>query len=387
MFFLLFIIKFLPLHAYYLRISIKNINNSIIQMNHYSKPASAFLLCLLSLSPVLGEQKTDNEKAMQFGEDVSKRIRLHGYAQAGYTYQHKGGEESNTLDFKRAIIFADAQITDKWSFQFMHDIGGQVQEYYTDYRLTNDNALSVCFGQFKNGLSIENRVSPTNSEVIDVCSESVTFLTGCGSDPLYGVQYGRDLGFALYGETAKGKLYYEVGVMNGQGINKKDNNNAKDIIGRIELRPTKGLNIVASGQLGRGYAIATSVYNPDIQAGQNYKRNRYSVGFDYKSPSCNVHGEYLEGKDGEAVSRGAYVTGSIALIPKVFDIIGSYDYFNFNTNLGYDMHKAILGVQWWYFKKCRFQVQYVYRSAFTTKDAFIHRANNALMCQMQVRFN
>lgn len=356
-------------------------------MNYHSKRASLFVLSLLLFPSIVVGQQSDSEKAMKFVEDISKRIQLHGYAQAGYTYQHKGGEETNTFDFKRAIVFANAQITDKWSFQFMHDIGGQVQEYYTDYRLTNNKALSVRFGQFKNGLSIENRVSPTNSEVIDVCSESVTYLTGCGSDPLYGVQYGRDLGMALYGEVAKGKLYYELGVMNGQGINKKDNNNAKDLIGRIELRPAKGLNIVASGQLGRGNAVATSVYNPDIQVGQNYKRNRYSVGFDYKSPSFNVHGEYLEGKDGDAASRGAYVTGSVAIVPKTFEIVGSYDYFDFNTDLDYDMHKAILGVQWWYFKKCRFQVQYVYRSAYTTKDAFIHRANNAVMCQMQVRFN
>ncbi|MCI6805555.1 MAG: OprO/OprP family phosphate-selective porin [Prevotella sp.] len=355
---------------------------------NFSRKCAA-MLCIGLLSPIamMAQEKSDTENVKDFIEDVSKRIQLHGYAQAGYTYQHKGGEETNTFDFKRAFLIANANITDRWSTVFMYDIGGKVQEYYTDYRLTNNKALSVRFGQFKNGLTMENRVSPTNSEVIDVCSESVTYLTGCGTDPLMGVQFGRDLGMLLYGEVAKGKLYYELGVMNGQGINQKDQNNAKDIIGRIEVRPAKGLNIVATGQLGKGHAIAPSIYNPDILPGQDYTRDRYSVGFDYKSRPFNVHGEYLEGKNGNTISRGAYITGSIAIVPNVFDIVGSYDYFNYNTDLNYDMHKAVFGVQWWYFKKCRFQVQYVYRSAYTTKTEFVHGANNAIMCQMQVRFN
>ena len=229
-------------------------------------------------------------------------------------------------------------------------------------------------------------------EAIDVYSEGVTYLTGCGSDPLLGVQYGRDLGMAIFGETNDGKLRYEVEVMNGQGINKKDGNKEKDFIGRLEYRPAKGLNLVATGQIGRGHAIANSIYNPEIHydpatgKGDDYKRNRWTVGFDYKSKAFNVHGEYLEGKDGSVTSRGAYVTGSVPL-GKGVELVGSYDFFNFNTTLGYDQHKAIGGLQWWFFKKCRFQLQYVYKSAYTTKTSFVHGANHAIMAQMQVRFD
>ena len=226
-----------------------------------------------------------------------------------------------------------------------------IQEYYTDYRVSNNKALTVRLGQFKNALSYENPLSPTSMEAIDVYSEAVTFLTGCGSDPLLGVQYGRDLGLAVFGETNDGKLRYEAQVMNGQGINKKDGNKEKDFIGRLEYRPVKGLNLVATGQIGRGHAIKESLYNPDIEVGDNYKRNRWTVGFDYKSPALNVHGEYLEGKDGNATSRGAYITGNVPL-GKGVDIVGSYDFFNFNTDLGMDQHKVIAGLQYWFYKKC-----------------------------------
>ena len=345
-------------------------------------------------------RKVVPEKSPEWLKDVADRIQLHGYAQGGYIYSRQNETNTNSFELKRILFWANAQITDRWSFLFMHDFSSVVQEFYTDFRITKNKALTVRLGQFKNGLSLENPLSPTAMEAIDVYSEGVTYLTGCGSDPLMGVQYGRDLGLALFGETNNAKLRYEMQVMNGQGINKKDGNNFKDMIARIEYRPVKGLNLVATGQIGRGHSTLAagnpnrvSVYNPTILPGQDYKRNRWTIGFDYKSKNFNLHGEYLEGYDGPTVSRGGYLTGSVPLgTPKV-EFVGSYDYFNFNTTLGHDQHKAIAGIQYWFFKKCRVQLQYVYKSAYLSGKSddpatqFVHGNSHALMCQMQVRFN
>ena len=328
----------------------------------------------------------NNDKIPDWAKDVTERLQFHGYAQGGFNYNHKGGEDTQTFELKRVIFWTNAQITDRWSFLFMHDFSSVVQEYYTDFRVSNNKALTVRLGQFKNCLSYENPLSPTSMEAIDVYSEGVTYLTGCGSDPLLGVQYGRDLGLALFGETNNGMLHYELEVMNGQGINKKDGNKEKDFIGRLEFRPVKGLNLIATGQIGRGHAIANSLYNPAIHEGDNYKRNRWTAGFDYKSSAFNVHGEYLEGKDGSVTSRGAYVTGNVPL-GKGVDLIGSYDFFNFNTSAGMDQHKVIAGLQYWFYKKCRVQLQYVYKSAYRNDTEFIHGANHAIMVQMQIRLD
>lgn len=327
------------------------------------------------------------ENMPEWTKELASRIQLHGYAQGGLNYSHKGGVDTNTFELKRVLFWANAQITDRWSFLVMHDFSSVVQEYYTDFRITNNKMLMVRLGQFKTGLSYENPLSPTSQEAIDVYSEGVAFLTGCGSDPLLGVQYGRDLGLSLFGESNDGKFRYELDIMNGQGINKKDGNAEKDFIGRLEWRPTAGLNVIATGQLGRGHAIAKSLYNPNIEIGQNYKRNRWTAGFDYKSKCINLHGEYLEGRDGKATSRGAYVTGSVPLVQDKLDFVGSYDFFNFNTDLGMDQHKAIAGLQYWFYKKCRFQIQYIYKSAYEEKGQFFHGANHGVMCQMQIRFN
>ena len=353
-----------------------------MQQPFFKRVTLAVLLAVFSSTAAMGQGKEDSDLL----KELAERVQLHGYAQGGFNYTHKAGEDTPTFELKRILFWANAQITDRWSFLFMHDFSSVVQEFYTDYRFTRNKALTVRLGQFKNGLSLENPLSPTAMEAIDVYSEGVTYLTGCGSDPLLGVQYGRDLGLAIFGETNDGKLRYELEVMNGQGINKKDGNKEKDFIARLEYRPTKGLNLVATGQLGRGHAIANSLYNPDIHEGDNYKRNRWTVGFDYKSADFNIHGEYLEGKDGSATSRGAYVTGAVP-VGKGVELVGSYDFFNFNTSLGMDQHKAIAGVQYWFYKKCRVQLQYVYKSAYTQAGQFVHGANHAIMAQMQIRLD
>lgn len=362
------------------------------------------LLCLAGMGSMQAQAPKD-QKIPDWAQDLAKRVQIDGYAQAGYTYQHTGGladgdqlnkRDYNTFEMKRAFLVVAAPITDRWLAMFMHDFnGGVVHEYWTSYRFTNNNAFNARIGQFKHAYTIENNISPTELEAIDVCSEGVTYLAGCGSDRLIGTQYGRDLGLELSGETNDGKFFYKAAVMNGQGVNKKDGNSEKDFIGHLEFRPTKELNIVATGQIGRGHAVERSSYINDIVPGEDYKRNRWSAGFTYKSLNSrlSLRSEYLEGRDGDVTSRGVYATGVVPIAPKL-DFVGSYDFFNYNVKADMDQHKVIAGLQYWFYKRCRIQLQYVYKSASLQDQVmpsgavgkvFTHNANHAIMCQMQVR--
>jgi hypothetical protein len=341
--------------------------------------------------------------------DLAKRVQIDAYGQAGFTYQHNGNVETdalgnkkdyNTFDLKRVFLVVAVPITDRWFAMFMHDFSSEVHEYWTSYRFTNNKAFSAKLGQFKHAYTIENGMSPTELEAIDVCSEGVTYLAGCGSDRLIGTTYGRDLGLEFFGETNNGKFAYKAAVMNGQGVNKKDGNNEKDFIGKLEFKPIPELSLVASGQIGRGHAVGNSSYN-NIQPGQDYKRNRWSAGFFYKGNNgLKVRSEYLEGRDDDVTSRGVYVTSTIP-VAKHLDIVGSYDFFNYNVKEDMDQHKVIAGLQYWFYKNCRIQLQYVYKSAYLedfsrqvgpptnlttiTGKSFEKGANHAIMCQLQVR--
>ena len=330
-------------------------------------------------------------------QELAERITLNGYAQAGYSYQDQTDapdgtrRSSNYFNLKRTLLWAKARITDRWSFLFMHDFSSVVQEFYTDYRVTRNNALTVRLGQFKNSLTMENPLSPVVLEMVDVCSQAVTAYSGC-YDPLFGLHYGRDMGLKVFGELFNSTLVYELAVMNGQGINVRDGNHQKDFIAKIDVRPVEGLRLVASGQLGTGHAVneQTVAWNPTIHKGDDYKRNRYSVGAEYKfgmygeskykeARPVSIRGEWLEGQDGDVKSRGAYVTACIPVVDAL-DVVASADWFDRNRAMDYDQTNLTAGVQYWFYKKCRVQLQYT--RVFRQFDCNYHN----IQAQVQVAF-
>ena len=316
------------------------------------------IFLLSSMMVIFGTKATfgQNDSLPNWLDELTKRVEVHGYAQAGYSYDDQNGSTSQ-YNLKRTLFWVKGRITDRWSFLFMHDFSSVVQEFYTDYRFSKDKALNVRFGQFKNSYSMENPLSPTQMELIDVYSQAVLNLAGLGPDPLFGVNYGRDMGLMVFGDVLNNHIHYEVALMNGQGVNCKDGNNDKDVIVKLEYKPTCSFRIVGSAQKGRGHAVGTAAWNPDIQKGDNYRRDRVSLGAEWKQKAFNLHGEYLAGRDGRVDSRGAYVTACIHLVKDV-DAIASADYFDRNTDMKYDQTNATAGLQYWFYKKCRVQLQY-----------------------------
>ena len=361
----------------------------------------AVTLAVFSSTAAMGQKKAD----INWMDELTSRITFNGYAQGGWSYQDINGVKTNSYNLKRTLLWAKARITDRWSFLFMHDFSSVPQEFYTDYRVTKDNALTVRLGQFKHSYTMENPMSPTQLELIDVYSQAVLYLAGEGPDPLNGVNYGRDQGLMVFGDlfpinsqhpsaNTRCLLHYELALMSGQGINRKDQNNKKDFIAKLELRPFDGLRIVGSGYLGTGNAMDTAAWNPDINVGDDYKRNRYSAGAEYKTKAysegqykearpASIRAEWLGGKDGDVNSRGGYVTTCIPVYDAL-DIVASGETFDRNTKVdGWDQTNLTLGLQYWFYKKCRVQLQYtrcMCGENISTKDY------NWLQAQVQVAF-
>ena len=325
------------------------------------------MMMLLSLTASAQEKKEIN-----WLEELKSRITINGYMQGGYEYSDKGGQTTSTFNFKRAIFWGRARITDRWSFMFMNNfaLSKGVLEFWTDYRVTNDKALTVRIGQFQHPFSLESPLTPTMLELVDITSQAVTNLAN-GYEPLLGPNYGRDQGIMLLGDLFNDHFHYELAVMNGQGINVADGNSDKDVILKLEYRPSKEFRIVASGQKGRGHAVNTCAWNPDVAIGDDYRRDRVSFG-----------GEAKAGKDGDVGSRGAYLTGSVAL-GKGIDVIASADYYDRNTSeSGWQQTNVTGGLQYWFYPKCRLQLQYTHSfCAHLLGDDY-----NRVQAQVQVAF-
>lgn len=336
------------------------------------------LSCLLLLS--IHTLKAQDTRLNNVVNTLKERITLAGYAQVGYTYDDAGEKASNTFDLKRAIFMARGKITDKWSCYFMYSFAntGKILEAYTEYRFLPQ--LTARIGQFKTMYTIENPMSPCFVELINCYSQAVNYLAGInGSDPLYGSNSGRDMGILIYGDLFKKKLSYNLAVMNGQGINLKDKNNQKDIVGSLMVHPLDWLSVGGSFVKGKGCAVAASSVNPDIAIDDSYTRNRWSAGATIQTKPVSLRTEYLAGKDGHVKSDGYYATASVHVLPK-FDIVASYDYFNKDKAQDYKQSNYVAGVQWWFYPKCRLQAQYTYCDPHKGENS------NLLQAQLQVRF-
>ncbi|MDL2247841.1 OprO/OprP family phosphate-selective porin [Bacteroides sp. OttesenSCG-928-J23] len=324
-------------------------------------------------------QETEKSDLNKVVNTLKERIKLMGYAQVGYTYDDSADADNN-FDVKRVIFMAEGKITDKWLVYFMYNFnsGGTLLEMYTEYELLP--GLSARLGQFALPFTIENPLSTSVVELIDCYSQGVSYLASIGNqDPLVGSTTGRDLGFMLHGKLLNNLLSYNLAAFNGQGINKKDRNNNKDIVGSLMVYPLQWLSVGGSFIKGKGNAVALSDINPGIAIGDNYTRDRWAAGVVLNTKPLSLRSEYLGGKDGKVKSEGYYATASYHLLPK-FDIIASYDYFNKNKDMDYEQTNYVVGVQYWFYPRCRVQAQYTY------KDNKIEGASNVFQAQVQVRF-
>ena len=344
----------------------------------------SFLLFLAAMSPAYAQEtKKDEQKASTLNKVVNtlrERLTVEGYAQLAYSYDDAGEDKANTFEIKRAIVIVHGKITDRWSAHFMYNFAntGKILEAYTEYKFLPE--LTVRVGQFKTMFTFENPMSPCNVELINVYSQATNYLAGYdSSDPLYGSNAGRDLGLLIYGDLFGNLFNYKLAVMNGQGINKKDGNNQKDIVGSLIANPTRWLSVGGTFVKGKGCAVGTSAVNPTIAVGDNYTRNRWSAGAMLKFKPIDIRTEFLHGKDGKVPSNGYYLTLSAHLLPR-FDFIASYDYFNRNTKTDDRNTNYVAGVQWWFYPKCRLQLQY------TRREPKHGEGSNLLQTQVQVRF-
>ena len=202
------------------------------------------------------------------------------------------------------------------------------------------------------------------------------YLAGIATDPLMGNYVARDAGVMFTGDflnNGERDLFnYSIGVFNGPGMNRKENNNQKDISGMLQYKPTKNLLVEGSFLAGTGHAQAPSPYGV-FPAGYNYSRHRWNVGVEAKFSPIYLRSEYVQGYDGGIHSRGSYVN-VLCNITKKFDLILNWDNLDKNVHMSRAEQEALYnntgfvtrvntytaGLQWWFHKRCRWQGQYIF---------------------------
>ena len=349
------------------------------------KPILLLLSALtLSSAAALSQEKPKDKNLLS---KVSEYVSLSAYGQLGYEYDEANDESS--LYLRRIIASGKIYPHKKFEMFYMFSMGNgkfSSLELWGKYKVCD--AFNVKFGQMKVPFTMESMMSLSKAEIMEGALP-VNYLAAIdNSDEVYSgtsQMGGRDLGLQIegklinYGYTGDKFLGYQLGIFNGQGINLRDKNKHKDIAGMIDLYPTKWLRLTGGAYFGKGYAM-TSMPVSNIKEGQDYTRNRWTTGIEIKTKPFMIRAEYLEGKNGTAIARGAYSTTTIRLYEGL-DLISSVSYLKKDKEIDGDICRYIAGAEYRFFNKCRLQFQYQ-----REYDAYLNRPNNQILTQVQIGF-
>jgi outer membrane receptor protein involved in Fe transport len=307
------------------------------------------------------------EKGTTWDKIVSALPKISGYAQIRYEYKDGDSGES-TFQLRRVRLSLDGKISKKLDYKLQAELTSfKLLDAYFSYKPFKQ--LNLRAGQFKLPFSIENTdYGPTKLELIDY-PMALTYLVGYNEDMGDGIikANGRDLGAKLYGSFLDGVIGYDLGVFNGAGLNVKDNNKSKDVVGRLMIRPLDGLLISGSYMWGE--------YGEDF-----IKRERWGVGVCYDKDAWLARAEYIGGKTGAQKSDGWYVMGGYRF-HKNFMVAARYDTFTWDTDARSESNQETytVGLLWQPIKYLRLQVNYMFENQLFDRERNVFQLQTAVM--------
>lgn len=160
--------------------------------------------------------------------DKNFTIAIGGRAHMDYVSLDNKDQQDSSFDIKRARIYAQGSLYKNNEFKVELDFSDGNDATLTDgyINLTHLPYAKIMLGQFKEPFSLENLSS---FRFVDFVERSII---------ANGITPGRDIGAMLHASLFDGLLGYGIGIFNGNGRNKKrDENDDKDVAGRVYLRP------------------------------------------------------------------------------------------------------------------------------------------------------
>lgn len=264
------------------------------------------------------------EKRVAVQEKFRQYFKISGFVQGMYEWHD--ADKENTTDISsfsvrraRFTITGDlykgkAGVIDyRFYFDLTRVPKNPILDMWLRYQPCKE--FGVQFGQFKNPITFEASISPSKYDFIDF-SYVVQNLAKMGSGDVAGLNVtARDAGFMLLGGFLHRDGYsiinYHLGVVNGNGINEKDNNKSKDIFGKLTFKTSKDFALAAYYQWGEAN-LASLSDDKFAEYGWSGSReyvtmHRWGGGFNYDGKKAFARGEYIGGLTGSLVSEGAYV--------------------------------------------------------------------------------
>ena len=299
-------------------------------------------------------------------EKIDRTPKISGFVQTLYQANFDDDLEltDNTFRMRRVRMSIDGKLTESLSYKIQGDFSRSpmLVDAYLKYKMCD--AFSIQVGQFKLPFTMETAINPVNLEIFDygeVVSKLVGYSDVCGVGAL-----GRDMGVMATGKLFKKDdfsiLEYAVGVFNGNGVNNVDNNNRKDVAGRLEFHPwLKEVTLTGSFYIGK--------YNKDENFGD---RNRYSGGAQFKNDRLVVRSEFVAGETGVNDTIGNFKSNGLYAVAGYNFFLGKEKKQTLMPVLRFDRMVAdtdiekggknyfTAGINYWPVKSLNFKLDYTY---------------------------
>ena len=269
-------------------------------------------LALLAMGFALTANAQEKKTTIEVPQWV-KNIKFSGYGMLQYQGQDPEGNESNTFNLRLARFILDGKIG---QFDWRAQIQGtnatgpgqptvQLVDLYAEWVAHKEFKVRV--GQFKRAFTFENPTHPITQGWYSYANV-INNLSGFGDRTGERSSGGRDIGLQVSGDVlpnsnGRALLHYQVGVYNGEGVNEKDKDNRKDIIGGLWVMPIKGVRIGAFGWTGSRGAML----DPLTGLTRSMEKNRYCISAEYDKDEYTFRAEYLHSQGWGAAKAASNV--------------------------------------------------------------------------------
>ena len=220
-----------------------------------------------------GETPTEEKKLT-----LVSNLKLSGYLISQYQWANQEGAESNGFNIRMARVSLEGRLLNDFYWKTQIQFNGNTATLGTSPRVVDVFAewqkfkgFRVKLGQFKRPFTFENPLHPIDQGFMSF-GQSVLKLSGFSDRTGEAASNGRDIGLQFQGDlfpNANGRalLHYQVGVFNGQGINVKDADQRKDVIGGLWVMPIKGMRLGVFGWTGSYARVGNdTLVDPDTHA-------------------------------------------------------------------------------------------------------------------------
>ena len=332
-----------------------------------------------------------------------KNIKFSGYGMLQYQGEDKDGAHSNSFNLRLARFILDGKISDfDWRVQIQGTNATgpgqptvQLVDLYAEWRKYPE--FKVRAGEFKRAFTFENPTNPITQgwrAYADVINKLSAFGDRTGEKS----SGGRDIGIQLSGDlfpNANGRrvLHYQIGVYNGEGVNSKDQDNRKDIIGGIWVMPIKGLRIGAFGWTGsRG-----GMLDPLTGETRSIEKNRYALSAEYDLNEYTFRAEYIHSEGWGAKSPGNnvreicyengnkadgwYVFGIVPVIKSKLHAKARYNTYRSDKTWGNSKTMYEVGLNYFFNKRMQINAEYGLVNVRST-----HKNHNFVDVEFDFRF-